>query len=75
MEDTKLIHKKVSFGRVPVQKLRRVVIPPHWAENMNIVEGDELAVFFDPDSKAAVFMKAEAVTQPVGKPTAKVRSR
>lgn len=58
-----------------MQKLRRVVIPPHLAENMNIVEGDELAVFFDPDSKAAVLVKAEAVTQPARKPAAKVRSR
>lgn len=75
MINTKSIHKKVSFGTVSVQKLRRVTIPPHLAENMNIVEGDELAVFFDPDSKAAVLVKAEAVTQPAGKPTAKVRSR
>ncbi len=75
MADTKAIHKKVSFGTVSVQKLRRVVIPPHLAENMNIVEGDELAVFFDPDSKAAVLVKAEAVIQPASKPTGKVRSR
>ena len=58
-----------------MQKLRRVVIPPHSAEDMNIFEGDEFAVFFDPDSKAAVLVKAEAVTQPAGKPTAKVPSR
>lgn len=58
-----------------MQKLRRVTIPPHLAENMNIVEGDELAVFFDPDSKAAVLVKAESVTQPAVKATAKVRSR
>ena len=75
MADTKSIHKTVSFGTVAVQKLRRVVIPPHLAENMNIVEGDELAVFFDPESKAAVLVKAEAVTQPAGKRTAKARSR
>lgn len=75
MADTKSIHKRVSFGTVSVQKLRRVAIPPHLAENMNIVEGDELAVFFDPDSKAAVLVKAEAVTQPAGKPTRKVPSR
>ena len=58
-----------------MQKLRRVAIPPHLAENMNIVEGDQLAVFFDPDSKAAVLVKAEAVTKPAGKPTTKVPSR
>jgi len=54
---------------------RRVVIPPHLAENVNIVERDELAAFFDPESKAAVLVKAEAVTQPAGKPTRKVPSR
>jgi len=58
-----------------VQKLRRVVIPPHLAENMNIVEGDELAVFFDPDSKAAVFVKTEAVSQPLRRQAGKVPSR
>ena len=75
MTDTKSVHKKVSFGTVSVQKLRRVVIPPHLAENMNIVEGDELAVFFDPESKAAVLVKAEAITQPRRKLAAKARSR
>jgi bifunctional DNA-binding transcriptional regulator/antitoxin component of YhaV-PrlF toxin-antitoxin module len=75
MSDTKSIHKTVRFGTVAVQKLRRVVIPPHLAENMNIVEDDELAVFFDPDSKAAVLVKAEAVTQPAGKPMATIPSR
>jgi hypothetical protein len=42
---------------------------------MNIVEGDELAVFFDPETKAAVLVKADAATRPAPKATAKVRSR
>lgn len=58
-----------------MQNLRRVVVPSHLAENMNIIEGDELAVFFDPDSKASVPVEAEAVTQLAGKPTAEVPSR
>jgi len=60
--DNKSIHKTVSFGKVSAQKLRRVVILPHLAENMNIVDGDELVVFFDHDIKAAVLVKAAAAT-------------
>jgi bifunctional DNA-binding transcriptional regulator/antitoxin component of YhaV-PrlF toxin-antitoxin module len=75
LSDIKSIQKKVSFGTVSVQKLRRVTIPPHLAENMNIGVGDELAVFFDPDCKAAVFVKAEADKRPADKPAKKVRPR
>ncbi len=75
MADTKSIHKTGSFHAVSMHMRRRVVIPPHLAENVNIVERDELAAFFDPESKAAVLVKAEAVTQPAGKPTRKVPSR
>lgn len=42
MSDTNPIRKKVSFGTVSLQQLRRVALPALLTENMKISEGDEL---------------------------------
>lgn len=75
MTDTKHIQKKVSFGTVSLQQLRRVALPALLMENMDVREGDELAIWFDPDSKAAVLMKVDRADHLVRKPVKKARSR
>ena len=58
-----------------MQQLRRIALPPILTDNMGIEEGDELVLYFDPDSKAAVLVKADAQTQPAVKPAKKARAR
>jgi len=75
LSDTNPIQKKVSFGTVSLQQLRRVALPALLTENMNISEGDELAIWFDPDCKAAVLVKVDDANYPVRKPAKKARLR
>jgi hypothetical protein len=42
---------------------------------MELGEGDELAVYYDPDSKAAVLVKADIASQPAAKYVKKARTR
>ena len=75
MEDSRPILKKVKCGTVSLQQLRRIALPTVLTENMEIGEGDELTVYYDPDSKAAVLIKSEVLQQPVAKYTKKARVR
>lgn len=75
MEDSRPVLKKVKCGTVSLQQLRRIALPTVLTENMEIGEGDELSVYYDPDSKAAVLVKADAVSQPVAKYVKKARTR
>ena len=75
MNDTNPILKKVRCGKVSLQQLRRIALPPILIENMGIAEGDELMLYFDPDNKAAVLVKAEIAKQPTAKYAKKGRTR
>lgn len=75
MSDTTPILKKVRCGKVSLQQLRRIALPPILTENMGIAEGDELMLYFDPDNNAAVLVKADAQSQPAAKPAKKARTR
>jgi len=75
MEDLKPVLKKVKCGRVSLQQLRRIALPTILTENMEIGEGDELTVYYDPDSKAAVLVKTEVARQPTAKYAKKGRAR
>ena len=75
MDETKPILKKVRCGKVSLQQLRRIALPSILTENMELDEGDELAVYYDPDSKAAVLVKADVANQPVAKYVKKARTR
>lgn len=65
----------VSFGTVSLQQLRRVALPALLMKNMNVSEGDSLAVWFDPESKAALLVKLDPAELPVQKSEKKARSR
>ncbi len=75
MEDPRPVLKKVKCGRVSLQQLRRIALPTILTENMEIGEGDELAIYYDPDRKAAVLVKAEIAKQPTAKYAKKGRTR
>jgi bifunctional DNA-binding transcriptional regulator/antitoxin component of YhaV-PrlF toxin-antitoxin module len=75
LNNTNPIQKKVSFGTVSLQQLRRIALPALLTENMNLSEGDELAIWFDPDCKAAVLVKVDRADHLVRKSAKKAPSR
>jgi len=51
---------KVKFGTTSVQANRRIALDQNLLENMGLVEGDEVRVYFDTDNKAIVIENPSA---------------
>jgi len=48
----------ILFRKGRIQGLNRIAIPKELLENLNLKEGDEIAIYFDPE-KESIIMKKE----------------
>lgn len=53
--------KRLSFGKVKIQKLNRIALPKHILDNLKIFIGEEVELFLDIEKDEIIIKKKRGV--------------